>query len=125
MIRTVVAVVDDMFFISKIRETAKALGIVVLFPRTGDALRQTIAQESPNLILVDLHNSKTDPFALAEELKGNDRMKEVPLVAFFSHVATEVRQKALNAGFDEILPRSLFARDLAGILAGDSHQGKA
>ena len=43
MIRTVTAVVDDMFFISKIRETGKALGLIVNFPRNLDGLRASLA----------------------------------------------------------------------------------
>ena len=70
MIRTVISLVDDMFFVSKIRATGKALGLIVKFPRTVEAFRETISDELPNLILVDLHNSKVDAIALAKELKA-------------------------------------------------------
>jgi CheY-like chemotaxis protein len=120
MIRIVTAVVDDMFFISKIRETGKALGLVVNFPRNLDALRATIAEDLPALILVDLHHQKVDPIQLARELKENETAKGIPLLGFFSHVQADLQRRAVQAGYDEVLPRSIFFRDLAKILSGES-----
>lgn len=118
MIRKVVAVVDDMFFVSKIRATGKALGMIVKFPRSVEAFRVIINDEPPVLIVVDLHNEKMNPFDLASEIKGDEGLKSIPLLGFFSHVQVELQRRAREAGYDEILPRSLFARDLVDILAG-------
>ena len=126
MIRTIVAVVDDMFFVSKIRATGKALGMIVKFPRTAEAFRLIIDDEPPVLIVVDLHNEKIDPFDVAKEVKENEALSGIPLLGFFSHVQVELQKRAREAGYDEILPRSLFARDLANILAGEQKpDGKA
>ena len=118
MIRTVVAVVDDMFFISKIRETGKALGVSVNFPRSLDALRTKLGEEVPELIVVDLHHQKIDAVQLALELKANQTLSHVPLIGFFSHVQADLQRQAVQAGYDEVLPRSIFSRDLAQILDG-------
>ena len=123
MIRTVTAVVDDMFFISKIRETGKALGMIVNFPRNLDALRASIAEDVPELILVDLHHQKLDAVQLASELKANEKVKDIPLMGFFSHVQADLQRQAVQAGYDEVLPRSIFFRDLAKILAGETKSG--
>ena len=124
MIRTVTAVVDDMFFISKIRETGKALGMIVNFPRNLDALRASIAEDVPELILVDLHHQKLDAVQLASELKANEKVKDIPLMGFFSHVQADLQRQAVQAGYDEVLPRSIFFRDLAKILAGETKSGE-
>jgi CheY-like chemotaxis protein len=42
---------------------------------------------------------------------------EIPVVAFLSHVQTELAEKARAAGCREVVPRSIFTRDLATILA--------
>jgi CheY-like chemotaxis protein len=125
MIRIVTAVVDDMFFVSKIRETGKALGMIVNFPRNLESLRATIAEDLPALILVDLHHQKLDPVQLACELKGNEALKHIPLLGFFSHVQADLQRQAVQAGYDEVLTRSIFFRDLAKILAGESKGGKS
>jgi CheY-like chemotaxis protein len=124
MIRTVTAVVDDMFFISKIRETGKALGMIVNFPRNLDALRAAIAEDLPDLILVDLHHQKLDAVQLASELKANETVKGIRLLGFFSHVHADLQRQAVQAGYDEVLPRSIFFRDLAKILAGETKGGE-
>ena len=120
MVRTVTAVVDDMFFISKIRETGKALGMIVNIPRNLDGLRATLAEEVPQLILVDLNHQEIDAVQLALELKGKETIRHVPLLGFFSHVQADLQRQAVQAGYDEVLPRSIFFRDLAKILAGEN-----
>jgi DNA-binding NarL/FixJ family response regulator len=111
MSRVVIAVVDDMFFASKIRAVAEAIGVEISFPRTKEALIEK-AHEA-RLILVDLHNQKMDPVELAKEVSG------IKLIGFFSHVHTELQRSAIAAGYDQVLPRSAFVRDLPKILNAD------
>src|SRR4030095_12979439 len=123
MTRTVIAVVDDMFFASKIRATAEALGVNVSFPRSKDAVIEKLTQGQPDLllpdlILIDLHNQKIDPVELAKEIKT--QQPTVTLLGFFSHVEVELQQNALSAGFDRVIPRSVFSRDLAEILTSEA-----
>ena len=113
----VIVVVDDMFFASKIRAVAEAVGVEIRFPRSKEMLIEK-AREA-QLILVDLHNQKVDAVALATELKSDEQLRAVPLVGFFSHVETELKRNALAAGFDHVMPRSVFARDLPKILSTD------
>jgi CheY-like chemotaxis protein len=118
MPRTVIAIVEDMFFVSKLQATAKALGAIIKFPRTLDAAREATRQDMPDLVIVDLHNQRISPIEFARELKTDEQLKQVPLLGFFSHVQVELQRQAADAGFDQIMPRSIFARDLAEILAG-------
>jgi CheY-like chemotaxis protein len=116
--RTIIAVVDDLFFASKIRATADELGVEVRFVRRPEALISGASEKTPELIIVDLESEKVDAYTLAGELKANDYLRDVPLVGFFSHVLTEVKLAAIESGFDTVVPRSVFTRDLAKILAG-------
>ena len=113
----VIVVVDDMFFASKIRAVAEALGIEISFPRSREALVEK-AREA-DLIVVDLHNQKIDPIGLAADLKAHDQLAKVPVLGFFSHVEVELQRRALSAGFDKVVPRSVFTRDLPQILNGN------
>ncbi len=113
----IIAVVEDMFFKSKIRAVAEAVGTEISFPRTQEALIQKAREAKPQLIVVDLHNQKIDPATLATELKGDYELHSIPLLGFFSHVQTELQRSALASGFDQVIPRSVFARDLSKILS--------
>ena len=119
MIRTVIAVIDDLFLASKVRATAKALGMLAVFPRGLDALRHSIDDGVPDIIVVDLQHAKLDPIALGSELKTNERLAAVPLVGFFSHVEAELHRRAVQAGYDQVMPRSVFFGELANILSGE------
>ncbi|HKG58180.1 MAG TPA: hypothetical protein VKB05_00255 [Pyrinomonadaceae bacterium] len=115
----VISVVDDMFFASKIRAVAEAVGKEISFPRSQEAVVSKARETKPGLIVVDLHNQRIDPVALARELKGDEELQTIKLLGFFSHVQTELQRNALAAGFDQVIPRSVFARDLPEILATD------
>jgi PleD family two-component response regulator len=117
----IIAVVDDMFFASKIRAVAEAVGAEISFQRSQEALIKKAREAKPQLIIVDLHNQKIAPTGLAQALKTDDELRAVPLLGFFSHVQTELQQSALAAGFDQVIPRSVFAKDLPNLLATDSH----
>ena len=118
MTRNILAAVDDMFFAAKIRATAEALGVSIKFHRQLDGLVNAAAEQSPALIIVDLHNEKLNPIDLARALKANEGGNTIPLLGFFSHVLTDLQRAALDAGYDQVIPRSVFSRDLAKILAG-------
>ena len=118
MSRNILAAVDDMFFAAKIRATAEALGVSIKFHRQLDSLVNAAVEQSPALIIVDLHNEKLNAIELGRELKASEAGKTIPLLGFFSHVQTDLQRAALEAGYDQVIPRSVFSRDLAKILAG-------
>jgi CheY-like chemotaxis protein len=120
MSRNILAAVDDMFFAAKIRATAEALGVNIKFHRRLDSLLTAALEQTPDLILCDLHNEKLDPIELARTLKSQEGSKAIRLLGFFSHVQTDLQRAALEAGYDQVIPRSVFSRDLAAILSDDS-----
>ena len=89
----------------------------VKFVRSIEKLIETAREVKPGLVVVDLHNSKLDPVAVGTELKSNEDLRQVRLLGFFSHVQTDLQRNAMAAGYDQVIPRSVFARDLGQILA--------
>jgi CheY-like chemotaxis protein len=118
MSRKVIAVVDDLFFASKIRGTAEQLGVAVSFARSADAVLESARREPPALIICDLHSQKSDPIELARQLKADEQLRSIPLLGFFSHVQVELQRAAEHAGFDRVMPRSAFTNNLSQILNG-------
>jgi CheY-like chemotaxis protein len=116
--RNIIAIVDDLFFASKIRGTAEELGVTARFARSVDALIEIARLDQPSLIICDLHSTKVDSMAAARKLKEDSALRSIPLLGFFSHVQTELQRQALEAGFDQVIPRSAFAKHLGEILSG-------
>ena len=108
-----VAVVPDHFFQAKIREAAAATGVDLAFAGTEEALREALAGGDVGLVIVSLESRMPDPFralALARAVEG------VRTVGYLSHVDAELRERAIGAGCDEVLPKSAFSKGLPGIL---------
>ena len=110
----VLAAVDDLLFSSKIRATAKQVGVDVTFTRTPDDILAQVRQLKPSLAIFDLNSGKTDPVRVIGLLKAEGA--SVRTIAFASHVHVDLIQAARHAGADEVLPRSAFAARLADIL---------
>ena len=119
MPQTIIAIVDDLFFASKIRGTAEQVGARVQFVRSIPAAVEKARDDAPGLIIVDLNASCCDAVELARALKGDESLAGAPLLGFFSHVQTELQQAAIAAGYDRVMPRSAFTKNLAEILAGN------
>jgi CheY-like chemotaxis protein len=119
MTRRVLIAVDDLFFASKIRAAAESLGVEFDRARNVESALDKARANRPSLIVADLHSERCDAVALAQALKADADLRDVPLVGFFSHVQTEFRDHALAAGFDQALPRSVFTQQLASLIEGD------
>jgi DNA-binding NarL/FixJ family response regulator len=110
----VVALVDDLFFQAKMMETAKHVGVELRVCQTAEALVAEATTNATRLAIIDL-NARANPIEAAVQLQAV--APAVPVVAYLSHVQTELADAARAAGCREVMPRSAFTRDLAAILA--------
>ena len=114
----VIALIDDLFFLAKVRETSKQVGVSLETAGTGEQLAQAAAANPTALVVVDL-NAKQGAIDAVEQLcatgnGGNPRR----VIAFLSHVQTDLANRAISAGCREVMPRSKFTQNLAEILRG-------
>lgn len=110
---TVLALVDDIFFQARISATAKQAGVELKCFGTAEALVAAAGSADGEMIVIDL-NARADAIGALNQLReaGN----QTPVVAFLSHVQTELAERARAAGCTEVMPRSKFTQDLAAIL---------
>ena len=131
----ILALVKDLFFISKIKETAVQLNKSIDFIKNYDELnnffdkynntkkeknnnqKNTINNENKNikLIIIDLNFNEIDPLETIKEIKGNEKLKNKRIISFCSHVQIDLMNKAKEFGI-EVMPRSLFTAKLISIL---------
>ena len=113
---TVLAVVSDLFFSAKINEAAKRAGVTLEYVTAEkDVLEK--ARSNPALIILDLNFDAVRPVELIGKLKGNADLKHIRLIGYLSHVQTELKMKAQEAGCDQVMPRSAFSMNLPQILS--------
>jgi len=112
----ILAAVDELFFKIKIVEAAKQVGARLATASTAaDALARARA-ERPGLIILDLHSAPCAPLEVLRALKADPDLKSIPTLGYFSHVEAEVGERALEAGCDQVLPRSAFSARLPDLL---------
>jgi len=118
------AFVDDLFFLAKINETARKLGVKVEFVKTDKDVFERIGQngnDKPSLIIVDLSSLTSKPLTIIPKLKSKLK-KDTNIIGFVSHVQGELKVKAQEAGCDMVLPRSAFSQNLPQLLRRHSVQ---
>lgn len=113
--RVVVAVVDDLMFLSRIREAAKRQGVEVRAVRTA-ADAAAACREGARLVIVDLDTKHLPAMEAVAAIAGDPALSAVALVGFYSHVETERAREARAAGCRTVLPRSAFVRQLDDLL---------
>jgi CheY-like chemotaxis protein len=113
--------IEDMFFIAKIQETARKLGVKVEIVKNGDkdAVVATLTElpeiERPKLLVFDLNNLNAKPLTLIPKFKAKLK-KATSIVGFLNHLQGELKAKALEAGCDTVMPRSAFSQSLPNLL---------
>ena len=112
----VFAVVTDLFFATRIQDTARALGVPLETISSGPALLERCRAERPALVLVDLNATAAQPVETVAQLKADAVLRSVPVVAYLSHVQVELERAAREAGCDIVLPRSKFTQQLPDLL---------
>ena len=119
----VFTLVTDLFFQSRIQETARTLGIELETFANAAALLDRCRSEPPALLIVDLNAAGAQPLETISQIKQHPSLRAVPVVAYLSHVQAELERAARAAGADTVLPRSKFTRQLPDLL-GSCAEGK-
>lgn len=112
----ILTVVEDLIFLSKIQETGKALSVEVRAASVPDALL-LLREVSARGLLIDLNHRSGGALELIQKLKAEPATADIPVVGFLSHVQTDLAASAHAAGCDMVLARSVFVKQLPGLLA--------
>jgi CheY-like chemotaxis protein len=69
-------------------------------------------QEKPDLILMDLGMPVMDGWEATRRIKGNDGLKQIPIIAVTSHAMVGDEINAREAGCDDYLPKPIDENEL-------------
>ncbi len=104
----VVAFVPDLLFGSRVQADLRSAGYEVVLAGSPQAASEGLA--GADALVVDL----TADAAQRVEALGEPA---VPVLAFYSHVETDVRELGRRAGYRLVVPRSRMAREGAALVA--------
>jgi CheY-like chemotaxis protein len=101
----IIAFIPDLLFGSGVVSALQGAGHQV------ELRSQLEGAAEADLLIVDLTADPEQRIAEVERVQA----AETPVLAFYSHVETEVRTRAQEAGFDLVVPRSRMAREGAAL----------
>jgi CheY-like chemotaxis protein len=112
----VAALIPDLLFGSKVQSALEAAGHEVdLITGPVEAWDEV---GGIDVLVVDLTTDDVNAIELVETLATGGELHGVRTLGFFAHVHPEVRDRALAAGFDQVVPRSRMAREGPELVRG-------
>lgn len=105
------AAVTDLFFMTKISSTAKAVGAQVVFTDSYEHLIEKIEDRPPSAVIVDLNSFLT--LAHIEHIKSRF---DVNIIGYLSHAQIDLQKNARKV-CNEVYPQSELSDNLVKILS--------
>jgi CheY-like chemotaxis protein len=110
----VAALIPDLLFGSKVEALLEQAGHEVdLISSEVDAWDEV---GGIDVLILDLVSDELDGIMLLETLRSGGELRGVRTLAVYSHVDADTRRRALDAGFDLVVPRSRMMREGAELL---------
>ncbi len=104
----------DLLFGSKIEGALTIAGHSV--SRFDSEERVRVGASFHDLLVVDLNEEKFDAPALIASMREHGELDAVPTLGFYGHLDQDTRQRAEEAGFNRVVPRSRMARETANLV---------
>lgn len=117
MVKKVLCVEDNPTNMLLVARIVEAEGHELWQATTGhEALEILEQKENPDIILLDINIPGMDGLEVARRIKGDERLKHVPLIATTANVLVGDRERCLEAGCDEYMPKPLDIRKLRQLI---------
>jgi len=111
--------IEDLFFVAKIQETSRKLGVKVAFVKNDKEVFVQLTggeeEDRPGLIVFDLNNANAKPLTLIPKLKAKLK-RGTSIIGFLQHIQGDLKAKATEAGCDTVMPRAAFSQNLPNLL---------
>jgi two-component system cell cycle response regulator DivK len=120
----ILVVEDNPLNLKLVRDVLQASGYEVVAATSGEEGLRLAAEESPDLVLMDLQLPGIDGTEALHRLRDGPLARTVPVVAVTAFVMAEDHANAARAGFDGYLEKPISVRSLVrqveGFLRGGS-----
>ena len=107
-----VAVVKDLFFVARIKETARLVGTPLAFARTPEDLAAALA-EAPDLVILDLTTNGWDYESFFSVLEAG--APRPPVLGFTTHALAKITQP-LHGRCTRVVTKETLTQELPELL---------
>jgi chemosensory pili system protein ChpA (sensor histidine kinase/response regulator) len=128
--RVVALVVDDSITVRRVTQRLlERNGMRVLTARDGMDAVVVMEEHVPDVVLLDIEMPRMDGYEVAAHMRGDARLKAVPIIMITSRVGEKHRARALELGVDEYLGKpyqeSQLLEAIAPLVANAEHSSAA
>jgi CheY-like chemotaxis protein len=95
-----------------ILDLLRALNYAVLEAKDGIEGVEMALKEKPSLILMDLSLPRKDGWEATRELKANDEVSHIPIIALTAHAMLGDKERALETGCDDYVTKPINMMEL-------------
>jgi chemosensory pili system protein ChpA (sensor histidine kinase/response regulator) len=114
-----VLVVDDSITVRRVTQRLlKREGYRVTLAADGLQALEKLAEERPAVVLSDIEMPRMDGFDLARNIRGDDKLKDLPIIMITSRIAEKHREHARELGVDHYLGKPYSEDELLGLVRG-------
>ncbi len=99
-----------------VRKILKHAGYSVLEAENGLDGLDAAENQRPDLILMDVNLPDIDGLEVTARLKAIDHLAHIPVIALTANAMVGDRERALEAGCDDYLPKPVGRQDLLDIV---------
>ncbi len=110
--------VDDLFFVAKIDHGLAQAGLERETVASADAVLAARRAGRGDLLILDLGHRSLDPFALLTAVKADPAGRDLPVLAYVSHVDEARWARAEALGAEKVVARSEFSARLSSLVTG-------
>jgi chemosensory pili system protein ChpA (sensor histidine kinase/response regulator) len=102
--RTFALVVDDSITVRRVTQRLlERNGMRVLTAKDGVDAVSLLQENLPDIILLDIEMPRMDGYEVAAHVRGDPRLKNIPIVMITSRVSEKHRARAIELGVDDYL----------------------
>lgn len=94
----------------------KARGYEVVEASTGKEAMDYLDSQHPDLILMDIQLPNVDGLALTKQIKGNDKTKDIPIIAVTAYAMKGDKERILDSGCDAYVSKPIDTQELPKII---------
>jgi PleD family two-component response regulator len=106
---TILVLVNDIFFYTKVRDALKPQGYELDRVRSIGEVQPKMSTAKFQAAIIDMNDLKVDPFRMLELIQQGSPGHPIPVLAFANHEEVETWRRAKELGVTKIVSRNEFS----------------
>ncbi len=116
---------SDVFFYTKIRDALRPQGFSLERIRKQEEVIPKASTLQPLAVILNMNDDNLNATQALQALKGDNRLKHLPVLAFANHEEVDTWRQAKELGINKIVSRNEFSARTLALLEEVTRQAEA